>query len=201
MRGRFITFEGGEGAGKSTQAKLIGERLRMGGQRVTLTHEPQGEIRPLLVEGEPGRWSAEAEALLNYAQRDQHLRGIVRPALERGEIVICDRFMDSTRAYQGYAGGCDLKFIDTLESAIVGASRPDLTIVFDLDPAIGLARAGARGGADRFERKGRAFHATLREGFYAIAAGDPKRCKIVNADADIDAVTAAIWQLVEPLQP
>jgi dTMP kinase len=201
MTGFFITLEGGEGAGKSTQAKLLAERLRGQSRTVISTHEPQGEVREILVEGEPGRWSVEAEALLNYAQRDQHLRSIIRPALARGEIVICDRFLDSTRAYQGHAGGCDLSFIDELERRIVGDTWPDLTLVFDLDPSIGLARAGARGGADRFERKGMAFHARLRDGFLAIAECDPERCRLIDAGASVDSVAAAIWRIVEPLLP
>lgn len=197
MIGRFITFEGGEGAGKSTQAKLLAARLRKMGRIVELTHEPRGDIRPLLVDGEPGRWSAEAEALLNFAQRDQHLRSIIRPALERDETVVCDRFMDSTRAYQGYAGGCDMALIDVLEQQIVGATRPHLTIIFDMDPGLGLERSKFRGGANRFERKGLAFHARLREAFRAIAASDPERCKMIDASADLDEVASAIWQHVE----
>jgi dTMP kinase len=198
MKGLFITLEGGEGAGKSIQAKLLAERLKERGRVAVLTHEPIGELRALLVEGEPGRWSAEAEALLNYAQRDAHLRTLIRPALARGEIVVCDRFMDSTRAYQGHAGGCDLAFIDELERRIVGETRPDLTIVFDLDPAIGLARARTRGGADRFERKGLDFHATLREAFRTIAAADSLRYRLVDADASIESLADTIWRLVEP---
>ena len=198
MKGLFVTLEGGEGAGKSTQAKLLAERLKERGRVAVLTHEPIGEVRALLVEGELGRWSAEAETLLNYAQRDAHLRTLIRPALARGEIVVCDRFMDSTRAYQGHAGGCDLAFIDDLERRIVGETRPDLTIVFDLDPAIGLARAQARGGADRFERKGLDFHAKLREAFRTIAAADSLRYRLIDAAAGIESLADTIWRLVEP---
>jgi dTMP kinase len=198
MKGIFITFEGGEGAGKSTQAKLLADRIRERGRTPVLTHEPIGEIRALLVEGDPGRWSVEAETLLNYAQRDAHLRTLIRPALARGEVVVCDRFMDSTRAYQGHAGGCDLGFIDELERRIVGDTRPDLTIVFDLDPSVGLARAKTRGGADRYERKGLDFHATLREAFRAIAHTDSLRYRLIDAAETVESIADTIWRLVEP---
>ncbi len=192
----FITFEGGEGAGKSTQVKLLAEHLK---NNVVLTREPGGTVqaeslRSLLVSGDTNRWSAEAEALLNYAARDSHLNELIRPALKRGLTVICDRFMDSTRAYQGYAGACTFHLLDELERSIVGETRPDLTFIFDLDPVVGLARAKSRGdGADdRFERKGLAFHQRLRAGFLQIANGDPKRCHIIDAGRPIDAVSAEI---------
>ena len=205
MSGRFITLEGGEGAGKSTQAKLLAERLRAAGHAVTLTREPGGtpageDVRALLVSGDPRRWSAEAEALLNSAARDAHLLQLIRPSLAEGGIVISDRFMDSTRAYQGYAGGCDMALIDALEHSIVGATRPDLTLMFDLDPELGLIRARARGeGEDRYERKGLGFHRLLRQGFLEIARDEPQRCRIIDASADRDAVTAAVWAAVEPV--
>ena len=203
-RGLFITFEGGEGAGKSTQAGLLAARLTQAGREVVRTREPGGspgaeQLRELLVTGDADRWSAEAEMLLNYAARDDHLRRVIRPALEAGKVVLCDRFKDSTRAYQGYAGGCDLALIDALEAAIVGETRPQLTFIFDLDPEIGLARASARGeGSDqRFERKGLAFHQTLRNAFNEIAAGDPKRCVLVDAGQSRDDVAEMIWRAVE----
>lgn len=205
MSGRFITLEGGEGAGKSTQAKLLAERLRAAGHAVTLTREPGGtpageDVRALLVSGDPRRWSAEAEALLNSAARDAHLLQLIRPSLAEGGIVISDRFMDSTRAYQGYAGGCDMALIDALEHSIVGATRPDLTLMFDLDPELGLIRARARGeGEDRYERKGLGFHRLLRQGFLEIARDEPQRCRIIDASADRDSVTAAVWAAVEPV--
>ena len=144
----FITFEGGEGAGKSTQIRLLAARLEALGRKVCLTREPGGApeaeaLRELLIHGGTDRWSPEAEALLNYAARDAHLRQTIRPALARGEVVLCDRFMDSTRAYQAYAGGADMGLVDALERAIVGPTQPHLTLVFDLDPALGLARAQA----------------------------------------------------------
>lgn len=200
----FISFEGGEGAGKSTQIRLLADWLRARGRAVCLTREPGGApeaeaLRGLLVTGEVGRWSAEAEALLNYAARDAHLRQTIRPALDRGEIVLCDRFMDSTRAYQAHAGGVSHGLVDALEQAIVGPTRPNLTLILDLDPAEGLARAKSRGqgGEDRFERKGIAFHQKLREGFLAIAAGEPARCKLVDAARAPEAIAADIVAMVE----
>jgi len=206
MAARFITFEGGEGTGKSTHCRLLAERLRASGREVTLTREPGGSpaaehIRGLLVSGETNRWSAEAEALLNYAARDSHLRETIRPALARREIVICDRFIDSTRAYQGYAGGCDMGLIDELECKIVGADRPQLTLVFDLDVAEGLERAGRRGTSDedRFERKGLRFHQRLRDGFLAIAKAEPGRCRVIDASGPVEATAEAVWRHVKPM--
>ncbi len=196
----FITFEGGEGTGKSTQIKLLADRLIAQGRAVVLTREPGGTkqaeaLRSLLVSGDTDRWSAESEALLNYAARDSHLHQVIRPALTAGSTVLCDRFMDSTRAYQGYAGACTFHLLDELERSIVGDTRPTLTFVFDLDPVIGLARAKSRGdGAeDRFERKGLAFHQRLRNGFLEIAQADPQRCLVIDASQDMTAVAAAIW--------
>jgi dTMP kinase len=198
----FITFEGGEGAGKSTQIRLLATRLEALGRQVCLTREPGGApeaeaLRELLIHGGTDRWSAEAEALLNYAARDAHLRQTIRPALTRGEVVLCDRFMDSTRAYQAYAGGADMGLVDSLERAIVGPTRPSLTLIFDLDPALGLARAKERGGADRFERKGIAFHERLREGFRGIAAADPSRCVLIDASGSVEAIATDIAATVE----
>ena len=204
MAGLFITFEGGEGAGKSTQIKRLAERLRQASHAVLVTREPGGTpeaeaIRALLVSGDVGRWTAKSEALLNYTAREQHLEQVIRPALAQGSIVLCDRFMDSTRAYQGYAGGCNAAFIDALEHAVVGETLPGLTLIFDLDPAAGLARAKARGDAaseDRYERKGLAFHQKLREGFLDILRRNPKRCRLIDAAQDVDAVTEDVWSIV-----
>jgi len=206
MAARFITFEGGEGTGKSTHCRLLAERLRAMGRQVTLTREPGGspaaeQIRGLLVSGDTNRWSPEAEALLNYAARDSHLLETIRPSLAKGEIVICDRYIDSTRAYQGYAGGCDMGLIDTLEKQIVGADRPQLTLVFDLDVAQGLERAGGRKtpDEDRFKRKGLVFHKRLRDGFLAIARAEPDRCKVIDVGGPVEATADAVWRHVEPL--
>ena len=196
----FITFEGGEGTGKSTQVKLLAERLRAEGRDIVTTREPGGTpeaeaLRALLVSGDPSSWSAEAEALLNYAARDSHLAKVIRPALAAGKTVICDRFMDSTRAYQGYAGGCSMSLIDELQRSIVGTTKPNLTLVFDLDPTLGLARAKLRADADedRYERKGLAFHKRLRDGFLAIAKSEPFRCKLIDASQDIENVARQVW--------
>ena len=199
----FITFEGGEGSGKSTQIKLLAERFESLGKHVVSTREPGGTpdgeaVRALLVTGEAGRWSAQAETLLNYAARDNHLNKIIRPALAEGKTVLCDRFMDSTRAYQGYAGACTFHLIDELERSIVGATQPDLTFIFDLDPVLGLERAAkqGKGKEDRFESMGLAFHQRLREGFLEIAAQNKDRCRLINAAEPIENVTKAIWKLV-----
>lgn len=203
MPGLFITFEGGEGTGKSTHIRRLAERLKSQTRELLVTREPGGTpeaevVRALLVSGEASRWTATAEALLNYAARESHLTQAIRPALVRGALVLCDRFMDSTRVYQGHAGACPMSFIDMLEETIVGATRPDLTIIFDLDPEAGLARAQARTGAvaeDRYERKGVEFHRRVREGFLAIAQNDPKRCRLIDTSNDVEAVAAEVWAL------
>lgn len=208
MPGLFITFEGGEGTGKSSHARDLAEALRKAGRTVLVTREPGGspsaeEVRSLLVTGAVGRWSADAEALLNYAARDSHLRETIRPALARGDLVLCDRFMDSSRAYQGFAGGGDLALLDMLERTIVGATRPELTLILDVEPELGLTRAKGRGGAagaeDRFEKKGLAFHRKLREAFLDIAAKDPRRCRVIDSSRPYEAVAADIWRAVAPI--
>ncbi|MBZ0261752.1 MAG: dTMP kinase [Aestuariivirga sp.] len=206
MPGTFVTFEGGEGTGKSTQLKLLADVIMARGLPLVQTREPGGTpeaeaLRTLLVNGDPGRWTAEAEALLNYAARASHLQKIIRPALASGKFVLCDRFSDSTRAYQGYAGGCDLKLLDALEASIVGRTRPALTLILDIDPAMGLARAKSRadGSEDRYERKGLEFHQRLRAGFLQIAAAEPNRCKVIDASGSIGEVTARVLAAVEPM--
>jgi dTMP kinase len=203
-RGLFITLEGGEGTGKSTQAARLAATIRIGGREAVATREPGGSvgaeaIRALLVTGEADRWSPSAETLLMYAARLDHVERVIVPALARGAVVISDRFADSTRAYQGAGGGADERLIVALESEVRGRCWPDLTLIFDLDPAAGLARAAGRLGAEtRFEAKGLAFHQRLRAGFLAIAAAEPDRCVIIDAAGDMDAVEAAVWQAVEP---
>ena len=201
--GVFITLEGGEGSGKSTHAGLLAERLAGSGRDVVVTREPGGApdaetIRGLLLGGAPERWSPTAEALLNYAARENHLEVTIRPALARGAVVVCDRFMDSTTAYQGYAGDVDLKLLLVLERAIVGSDRPHLTIVFDLDPVLGLERVRQRhpGRADRFERKGLEFHQRLRAGFLQIAKAEPERCVVVDAARPKEDVASLVWDTV-----
>lgn len=194
---RFISFEGVDGAGKSTQLRLLAERLRAAGHAVTATREPGGapgaeEIRRLLVEGEPGRWSAEAEALLFTAARRDHVERSIRPALARGETVLCDRFADSTRVYQG-AVRADLRgMVDALHALAIGI-EPDRTLILDLDPALALGRGLARGGPeDRFERFGPGFQARLREGFLKLAAEFPDRCRVVPAEGPAEAVAERV---------
>jgi dTMP kinase len=211
-RGRFITFEGGEGVGKSTQVRRLAERLRGldqgGGGEVVVTREPGGSpgaeaIRALLVNGPVERWSPISETLLMYAARRDHIERVIVPALERGAWVICDRFYDSSRAYQGVAGGAPAGLLKALEADVVGDLVPDLTLILDLPASVGLARAAQRGKngrgkiEGRFEAKGAEFHERLRAAFLAIAAGEPDRCRVINADADIDVVTQRIGAAVE----
>ncbi len=197
--GRFITLEGGEGGGKSTQARLLCERIRALGLEAVLTREPGGSpgaeaLRSLLVTGEVDRWSPLSETLILYAARRDHIERLILPALERGAFVVCDRFYDSTRAYQGAAGGVDPAFIAALEREVLGEVRPDLTFILDLDPDLGLARAGRRGEADtRFEEKGPRFHHRLREEFLAIADREPQRCLLISAEPPVAAVAEEIW--------
>ena len=192
--GRFITLEGGEGAGKSTLARTLAERLRAQGLAVDVTREPGGTdnaeaIRELLIHGETGRWSPACETLLLYAARADHVARRIRPALERGAWVICDRFSDSTRAYQGAAGGMTGAAIDAIEQAALAGFAPDLTLILDLDPEIGLERTRSRGEAEtRFERREPAFHAALRAGFLDIAEAEPARCAVIDAARGAEAV-------------
>jgi dTMP kinase len=201
--GRFITFEGGEGAGKSTQVLRLAEQLRQRGGDVVCTREPGGstgaeQIRGLLVSGEPGRWDGMTEALLHYAARRDHLRSTIWPALAAGKWVICDRFADSTVAYQGYGHRLPQDDLDQLYRMSVGDFAPDLTVILDLPVAAGLARAAGRGaGEDRYEKMGLAFHQRLRDGFLAIAAANPARCRVVAAERDPDLVAAEIMALID----
>ena len=197
MAGRFITFEGVDGSGKTTQLRLLAARLRATGIEVTETREPGGapgaeQIRRLLVEGEPGRWSAETETLLFTAARRDHLERTILPALAAGGTVLCDRFADSTRVYQG-AARADLRgVVDALHDLMIGR-EPDLTLILDLDPAEALSRGLARGGAeDRFERFGAEFQARLRDGFLALAAEFPDRCRVIRADGPAETVAGRI---------
>lgn len=205
MAGLFITFEGGEGAGKSTQVKRLGEHLTAGGRQVVLTREPGGApgaeaIRKLLVEGAASRWDGVTEALLHTAARRDHLQKTVWPALQAGKIVISDRFVDSTTAYQGYGHGLDVAMLEMLYKAAIGSFKPDLTLIIDVPLDIGLARAGARGGAEnRYESMDRKFHERLRDGFLAIAKLEPSRCKVIDGARDADAVHADILAAVNAL--
>ncbi len=206
-RGQFITLEGGEGAGKSTQVRILAERLKAAGIEAVATREPGGSpgaeaIRALLVTGDPDRWSAVSETLLMYAARRDHIERTVRPALERGAWVISDRFADSSRAYQGAGGGVSPDFLEAMETHVLEHTRPDLTLILDLPVEQGLARAGQRGGAEaRFEAKGTAFHERLRDAFLAIAEAEVGRCVVIDATATPETVSDAIWAAVQARLP
>lgn len=203
-QGRFITLEGGEGVGKSTLTRGLAAALRAKGREVIETREPGGapgadEIRALLVQGAPGRWSAAEEALLFTAARLNHLIHTVRPALQRGAWVVCDRYFDSTRAYQ--VGGAGLAPDDHVElNALIRADYPDLTLILDIDPKLGLARSrGAQKGEDRFEKKGAAFHARVRAEFLSIAEREPQRCRVIDSGQPAEAVLAEALSAAEAL--
>lgn len=201
-RGRFISFEGGEGAGKSTQAARLAARLHAQGVESILTREPGGsplaeQIRGAILSGAVAPLGPAAEAIMFSAARIDHLEQTIRPALASGKWVICDRFADSTRAYQGALGNLDPRFIRELERVTIGGTRPDLTIVIDVPAATGLARARARSAiVDRFEAEGQSFHEALRRAFLDIAAEEPKRCVVIEGAAEPDAVEEAIWNAV-----
>lgn len=189
--GFFLTLEGGEGSGKSTLGRALADTLAAEGVAVCLTREPGGsagaeDIRALLVSGEADRWDAMTELLLLNAARRDHVERVIRPALARGETVICDRYLDSTRAYQGHRG-IERERIDRLHGEAVGL-MPDRTLILDLDPEAGLARAGKRGGAARFEAMGLDYHRAIRGAFRAIAAEEPARCTLLDASLAPEAV-------------
>lgn len=203
MRGKFITFEGGEGTGKSTQAALLAERLRALGIGVTLTREPGGSpgaevIRHVLLSGAAKPLGAEAEAMLFAAAREDHVSHVIRPALERGQWVICDRFVDSTRVYQGVLGNVDARLIRRLEKITVGDVMPDLTFILDVPAATGLSRASSRRGAgasDRFESETLAFHEKLRDAYRQLTMSEPERCVLIDSSQPKDEVTEQIWSI------
>lgn len=200
-QGKFITFEGGEGSGKSTQVKLLSVRLQAAGFKTLETREPGGsplaeKIRQLMLGPDVGVIDPLTEALLFYAARADHVANVIRPALASGTWVISDRFSDSTNVYQGAAGNIPADFLVALERQVVGGSRPDLTIILDLDAKEGLRRAQARRGsgpADRFEGRDLAFHEKLRAGFQMVAKADPARCVIVDALGTPEEVGSRVW--------
>lgn len=202
----FISFEGIDGSGKSTQARLLAEALRDAGRRVVLTREPGGspgaeEIRRLVLEGAPDRWSAETEILLFTAARRDHMERTILPALDAGDIVLTDRFADSTRMYQGLSRGDLRGTVDALHRMMIGR-EPDLTFIVDIDPAKGLARARGRNGhEERFEDFGAPFQERIRAGFLALAAEFPARCRVVDGDRTPEAVHADIWALTRRALP
>lgn len=194
MRGRFITLEGGEGAGKTTLIKALAERLRGRGLDVVVTREPGGTpgaelLREILLTGSTDRWSPMTEALLMYAARVDHVERLISPALQRGSWVLSDRFADSTTAYQGAAGGVPIERIKQLHAAALGKFEPDLTLILDVDPKTGIERTLARGeDATRFERFDPGFHGRLRRAFLDIAEEDPLRCRVIDAGENAEIV-------------
>jgi dTMP kinase len=202
MTGRFITLEGGEGTGKSTQIRRLAGALEKRGLTVLATREPGGssgaeEIRKLMVEGEPGRWDAITETLLAYAARADHVARTIGPALLADTWVVSDRFSDSTFAYQGVGRGLERETIRRIDSAVLDDFAPDLTLVLDLDVTMGLKRALGRSGFEtRFEKFGPAFHEKLREAFLEIARRNPERCRVIDASGTEDQVAEAIFTAV-----
>jgi len=201
-RGRFITFEGGEGAGKSTQVRMLASRLKAAGQQVIATREPGGSpgaeaIRKLLVEGATDRWAPLPETLLFLAARSDHVASVIEPALAAGDWVICDRFTDSTVVYQGTVRGLGIERVQRLQQLAV-AVTPDLTFVLDIHPREGLARThGRAAGEDRFEKFDADFHLRLRQAFLSIAESEPDRCIVVDSSLPPDIVAEEIWRAVE----
>lgn len=212
--GFFITFEGGEGAGKSTQIERLARKMRAKKYDVVVTREPGGSpgaeaVRHVLLSGAAEPFGPKMEALLFAAARSDHVEQVIRPAVERGSIVLCDRFMDSSRVYQGVTGNIDPAFMDALEKVAVNGMLPDMTLIFDIDPTEGLRRATVRRGteaaADRFEKETLAIHQRRRAAFLAIAAAEPERCIVIDASRDPDTVenvvTAAVFAALETRTP
>lgn len=207
--GRFITFEGGEGCGKSTQIRLLADRLRSAGKEVLLTREPGGtalaeKIRTLVREESDDPPNSRAETLLFLASRAQVVEGVIRPALESGTWVLCDRFADSTFAYQGYGRGLDLDELRRINSFATGGLAPDRTILLNVSPEVSAKRMRAREaatntGADRMEKAGDDFHFRLRQGFLELAAAEPERFSVVQADGGVEEVGEAVWNSIQPM--
>ena len=207
--GRFITFEGGEGCGKSTQICLLADRLRSAGKEVLLTREPGGtalaeKIRTLVREESDDPPNSRAETLLFLASRAQVVEGVIRPALESGTWVLCDRFADSTFAYQGYGRGLDLDELRRINSFATGGLAPDRTILLNVSPEVSAKRMRAREaatntGADRMEKAGDDFHFRLRQGFLELAAAEPERFSVIQADGAVEEVEEAVWNSIQPM--
>lgn len=208
-RGQFITFEGGEGAGKSTQIKMLAERLEGAKLHTLVTREPGGSpgaevIRHVLLSGMGKLLGPEAETLLFAAARDDHVHAVIKPALDRGIWVLCDRFFDSTRVYQGRLGKVDSKVLNAIQRVTIGDLKPDLTIILDIPVEIGMPRAAARRGddaPDRFEAEDVKFHQGLRDAYRQIAAAEPQRCVLLDANAAIGLVAARVWSAVRDRFP
>ena len=202
-RGWFITLEGGEGCGKSTQASLLGDALQKQRKDVLITREPGGAdgaeaIRKLLVKGVADLWDGLTETLLHTAARRNHMVNTVWPALKAGKVVVCDRFFDSTLAYQGYGHGVDHETIASIHRAVIGDFDPDLTLIFDVPVEVGLARVATRGGTEmRYESMDTAFHERSRQGFQDIARSNPDRCHVISASRDAEAVQRDVLEEVQ----
>ena len=212
MRGVFITFEGSEGSGKSTQIGLLANYLTARGRTITLTREPGGtaigdQVRKILLDPANKALDPKAELLLYAAGRAQHLEELIRPELEEGKVVLCDRFSDATLAYQGYGRGLDLEMIRTLDRIVTGGMRPDLTILLDIDAAVGLARARGRNSSRglnaeaRFENEDIAFHARVRQGYLSLAKQEPGRYRVVDASLTPDEIQNSIRKIVNDILP
>jgi dTMP kinase len=206
--GLFISFEGGEGAGKSTQIRILADDLRARGLDVVVTREPGGSpgaeaVRHVLLSGAAEPFGVRMEAMLFAAARNDHVEEVIRPALEKGSVVLCDRFLDSSRVYQGTTGNLEPDFIETLQRIAIDGNMPDMTLIFDISASAGLARARKRAdeGAtpDRFEKEELETHEKRREAYLDIALNEPRRCRIVNADQPQDKVTEDVLSFVEPL--
>ena len=202
MAGKFITFEGGEGSGKSTQLQLLDKALAAAGIAHVITREPGGSpggeaIRKLLVSGDVDAWGAETETLLFNAARLDHVHTLIKPALAEGKTVICDRFVDSTLVYQGIGKGLSEEYIRMLHRLALGNFMPDLTIILDIDPAVGLKRAAARKGSEnRFESMDIDFHHRIRAGFLAIAGREPERCAVVDGGQEKEVLQKRIAEIL-----
>jgi dTMP kinase len=205
MRGKFITFEGGEGTGKSTQAAMLALRLEALGHRVQLTRQPGGSpgaeiIRHVLLSGAAKPLGPDVEAMLFAAARDDHVRAVILPALAQGVWVLCDRFFDSTRAYQSKVGHVAPALVNAMTRVTIGDLKPDLTIILDVPVEVGMKRAAARrgsGAADRFEAENVQFHQALREAYREIASAEPERCVLIDADAEVETVAAKVWSALQ----
>jgi dTMP kinase len=199
----FISFEGGEGAGKTTQIKFLGETLRHAGYEVVITREPGGTpdaeaVRDLVLGGEPGRWNAKEEMLLMYTARSQLVRTIIRPALARGAWVLSDRFADSTLVYQGYAGGVDPDEVKKLHHLVLGDFNPEITFIMDIEPTNGMQRVHSRAEAlNQFEKREADFYAQTRQAYLDIAKAEPERCAVIHAAQDASKVSVDIVQTIK----
>jgi dTMP kinase len=202
MNNKMIVIDGVDGSGKGVQTRRLHQALLRAGLQSILTREPGGspaaeEIRKLLVEGEPEKWDSMTELLLMYAARKTHLNDTIQPALKQGQWVVCDRFADSSRAFQGIAGELGLEIVEKVHQLVVGSFEPDMVLILDIPESVALQRALSRGGSeDRFEKKGSGYQARVRQAFLQIATIDPQRYQVIDANQAIDEVTLAIFETI-----